>query len=116
MWCCPGLIAISLPEPRESARHTWNELRTKINTLRSYYGLSAYAWKETIVTGATSLRGWAEHMTEMQEAVTEIISLVNGWDAMAVRNIIPVPNWVNVADEVPRAAAITQLRSLLAQL
>ena len=93
-----------------------NELRTKINTQRSYYGLDAYAWKETITAGATSLRGWAEHITELQEAVAEIISLVNGWDPLAVRNTIPVPSWVNVADEMPRAAAVMQLRSLLAQL
>ena len=93
-----------------------NELRTKINTMRSYYGLSAYAWNETIAAGATSLRGWAVHLTEMREAVTEILSLVNGWDPLAVRNTIPMPSWVDVTGDVPRAAAITQLRSLLAQL
>ncbi len=93
-----------------------NELRTKINTMRGYYGLTAYSWAETITAGSTSLRGWAEHIAEIQAAIDEVIALVNGWDTEAVRNTIVAPVWEQAESSTPKASALEQLRSMIAQL
>lgn len=92
-----------------------NELRTNINNVRQYYGLSNYAWAETITAGVTKSRGWMDHVTEMHAAVNEVISIVNGWDTQSITNRIPVPMWLTLGSK-PSADVVTQLRSVVEAL
>ena len=92
-----------------------NELRTAIDIGRSYYGLSAYGWSETISAGQTSMRGWAGHIAELRSAIDEVITLVNGWDGAVVENKISLPTWTPLATW-PKASDLTQIRTMITQL
>jgi len=93
------------------------ELRTMINTVRAYYGLSAYSWAETITAGTTALSGWAAHVIELRAAIDEIVALVNGWDVSASENRITLPAWIAVTSgQKPRADVMEQIRAALVLL
>ena len=93
------------------------EIREMVNTVRAYYGLSAYAWAETITAGTTPLANWSAHVTELRTAIDEVIAYVNAWDTTATANKIPVPSWIVVTSgQKPSAAAIEQIRAVLVTL
>lgn len=77
-----------------------NELRTRINTLRAYYGLSAYGWSATPVAGETGLVSWRDHVLELRSALADVYAYV-GLDA---------PAWTDLPVNCPKAIAIDELR------
>ncbi len=92
-----------------------NELRTMVNTVRAYYGLAAVVWAETITAGVTKSRGWKTHVIELQQAINDVVVLVNGWDAVSTVNRIPAMNWVELTEK-PNADVMNQLRQVIAWL
>ena len=100
---------------RPKAAHM-NELRTAINTMRSYYGLPDVVWAESIEAGTTSPRNWPAHITEMRAAINEIVALVNGWDASSTTNNIVLPAWTSIRGAQPQADVMEQLRAVIALL
>ncbi|MGI6634174.1 MAG: hypothetical protein ACOX7B_03260 [Christensenellales bacterium] len=92
-----------------------NELRNNINIMRQYYGLNAKAWSETVVAGHTSTRNWAAHITEMREAIKDIINQVNGWDINSNALNITQPNWIPLTQR-PSAPIMAQLRQVIENL
>ena len=91
------------------------ELRTMVNTIRQYYGLSAVAWAETITAGVTKSRGWKAHVVELQQAISDIVTLVNGWDAVSTVNQIAAFTWITPGVN-PSAAVMNQIRQVIAWL
>lgn len=81
---------IELGTTRIKAAHM-NEIRANINTMRTYYGLAAKTWAETIVAGQTSTRGWQDHVIEIRAAIMDVINLVNGWDVNSASQGIIAP-------------------------
>jgi len=53
------------------------ELRNAVNMVRDYYGLNAFAWSESIISGKTQIKNWSYHIQELRSAIDQIISLVN---------------------------------------
>lgn len=100
---------------RVKAAHI-NELRGYIDTIRAYYGLSAYAWSETITANQTSLSGWNGHILELWEAVDEVVALVNGWDTSAISNQIVLDTRIVASGKQPHADIMQQLRAAIALL
>lgn len=92
-----------------------NELRTMVNNVRVYYGLTAVVWAETITAGATKSRGWKAHVAELMAAINDVVTLVNGWDTESTVNRIPALNWVTLAEK-PSAEVMNQLRQVIAWL
>ena len=92
------------------------ELRAYINTVRAYYGLAAVSWAATITAHVTSTAGWAAHVAEMQGAIDDVITLVNGWDANADDDMIEEPTWIVPDGKRPQADVMEQLRSVLVTL
>jgi len=92
-----------------------NEIRANVNTMRTYYGLAAKEWEETIVAGRTSTRGWQDHVAEIRTAIMDVINLVNGWDVNTAAQGIVAPNWIPLT-RTPSAAVMMQLRSTIAAL
>lgn len=92
-----------------------NELRTMVNTIRQYYGLSAVVWAETITAGVTKSRGWKAHVAELRAAINDVVTLVNGWDTESTVNRIPALNWVTLTEK-PSAEVMNQLRQVIAWL
>ena len=91
------------------------ELRTMVNTIRQYYGLSAVAWAETITAGVTKSREWKAHVVELQQAISDIVTLVNGWDAVSTVNQIAAFTWISPGVK-PSAAVMNQIRQVIAWL
>lgn len=99
---------------RIKAAHV-NELRTMVNTIRQYYGLSAVVWAETITAGVTKSRGWKAHVIELQQAINDVVTLVNGWDAVSTVNRIAAFTWITPGVK-PSAAVMNQIRQVIAWL
>ncbi len=74
------------------------ELQSRVNTMRQYYGLSDYAFSE-IVSGQTSLGGWTMHVNEIRAAIDEIG--------------IQHDTWLVITENKPRADVITQMRNVV---
>jgi hypothetical protein len=92
-----------------------NELRTMVNTVRAYYGLAAVVWAETITAGVTKSRGWKAHVIELQQAISDIVTLVNGWDTVSSTNRIAAFTWITPGVK-PSAAVMNQIRQVIAWL
>lgn len=90
-----------------------NEIRTAINQVRAYYGLSAYTWLENITAGLTSMASWADHVQEMRTAIEQIVSFVNAWDSTGTGHRITLPLWYPITGKRPIAAVIMQLRAVI---
>lgn len=66
-----------------------NELRSALNTVEGYYGMTATTWDETITKDSTNIK--ASHIYELRSAVDRIITYVNQFDPdNAVNNIDPI--------------------------
>jgi hypothetical protein len=92
------------------------ELRTLINTVRAYYGLSAVSWAETITAGVTKTRNWLSHIAEMENAIDDVIALVNGWDTVSATNRITPVTWITPSGGKPQADVMEQIRATIALL
>lgn len=92
-----------------------NELRTIVNNVRVYYGLSAVVWAETITAGVTKSRGWKAHVIELQQAINDVVTLVNGWDAVSTVNRISSFSWITPGVK-PSAEVMNQIRQVIAWL
>ncbi len=77
-----------------------NELRARINTLRAYYGLSAYGWSAAPVAGETGLVSWRDHVLELRNALADAYASVG----------LAVPAWTDLPVNCPKAIAIDELR------
>lgn len=91
------------------------ELRTMISTIRAYYGLAAVSWAEAITAGVTKARNWQAHAIEMQNAVKDVVMLVNGWDTESTINRIALSAWIAPGIK-PQANVMEQLRTVIASL
>lgn len=72
------------------------ELQDRINTLRGFYGLSAYAFSPIDARG---IAGWTTHVNELRAAFDEIGKSHEAWIAISVN--------------CPRADVIEQLRAVV---
>ncbi|GHU70175.1 hypothetical protein FACS1894184_15260 [Clostridia bacterium] len=68
-------------------------LRSMINAIRHYYGMSAAAWSTPIISGQTQIRDWPFHIEELRRAIDVIIVYVNAFEASG-RFDIPIPTWL----------------------
>ena len=91
------------------------ELRTMVNTIRSYYGLSAVSWAETITAGITKTRNWKAHITELRSAINDVVTIINTWDESSTTNRVPALAWTPISEK-PDAAAMNQLREVITWL
>ncbi len=101
-------------ETRVKAAHIAT-LRTAVNNVRAYYGLTAYAWTEDIVPGKTQIKNWTYHIIELRKAVEQIVAFINSFDA-AITFDVPVPQWLPITPGRPKAAVMEQLAELITQL
>lgn len=91
------------------------ELQTAIGVLRAAYGLVAVAWKS--VTPNVTKIGDDSIITQMQTAVQDILTFINGWDAANATFDLSIA-WVTVTvaggvSAIKLRQAIEQLRAVL---
>lgn len=86
-----------------------NEIRSRVEQLCAFYGLSAPSWNESIIAGTTSIKHYPAHVAEIRSTLTAIYQKINGLGAGV---IIPAPAWSTTLDDTkPKAAAIEELRA-----
>lgn len=86
-----------------------NEIRSRVEQLCAFYGLSAPSWNESIIAGTTSIKHYPAHVAEIRSTLTAIYQKINGLGAGV---IIPTPAWSTTLDDTkPKAAAIEELRA-----
>lgn len=74
------------------------ELQNAVNTLRAFYGLSAYGFT-TITAGTTSLAGWSAHVAELRAAIDQMNSNHE--------------TWITISVNCPRVDVMEQLRKIV---
>ena len=72
-------------------------------------------WSGTITAGITKARGWKSHVIELQQAINDVVTLVNGWDAASTVNRIAAFAWISPSVK-PSAAVMNQIRQVIAWL
>ena len=81
------------------------ELQDRVNTLRTFYGLSAYSFT-TITAGTTGLSGWTAHVNQIRTAIEDVCTASGKTHA----------TWISFTANCPRADIIQQLRSVILAL
>lgn len=84
-------------QTRVKALHM-QELQDRVNTLRGFYGLSAYSFT-TIKSGSTQLKDWTAHVKEIRTAI----------DGISTKH----DTWITISANCPRADVIEQLRTVI---
>ena len=84
-------------------------MRSRVEQLCAFYGLSAPSWNESIIAGTTSIKRYPAHVAEIRSALTALYQNINGLGAGI---IVPAPVWSTTLDDTkPKAAAIEELRA-----
>ena len=81
------------------------ELQSRANTLRTFYGLNAYSFT-TIAAGTTSLAGWTTHVNQIRTAIEDVCNASGKTHE----------SWISFSVNCPRADVIQQLRSVILAL
>lgn len=105
---------ITANETKVKAAHI-TALRTAVNTVRNYYGLSAVIWSENILAGKTYVKNWPFHILEIRQALKPVIDLINQFDAVSTFDV-PEVEWLPIGTGRPRAAVMQQLQELILAL
>ncbi len=108
------LEEIALNVTKVKASHI-RSLRTAINNVRDFYGLSAISWSEDIIAGKTYVKSWPFHVLELRKAIAQIVDVINSFD-VAWANKLPDPAWIPIATGRPQAAVMQQLQTLILDL
>ena len=87
-------------------------LRTAVNNVRDFYGLSAVGWSEDVITGKTHVKNWPFHVLELRNAIEQVVDSVNGFD-VAWTNKLPDPEWIPITMGRPQAAVMQQLQTII---
>ena len=102
---------ITANETHVKAAHI-QTLRTAVNMVRSYYGLSPATWSEDISAGKTTVKNWPFHITEIRKAIEPIITAINGFDSSSAFDIPPV-TWLPIGAGRPKADMMQQIQNLI---
>ncbi len=102
---------ITANETHVKASHI-QKLRTAVNMVRSYYGLSPATWSEDLSAGKTTVKNWPFHITELRKAIEPVITAVNGFDSSSAFDIPPV-TWLPVGAGRPKADVMQQIQILI---
>ena len=81
------------------------ELQSRANTLRTFYGLNAYSFT-TITAGTTSLAGWTTHVNQIRTAIEDVCNASGKTHE----------SWIPFSVNCPRADVIQQLRRVILAL
>lgn len=93
-----------------------SELRSQIDVIRSYYGLSSYNWSTVMVARSSKISNWLTEIREIRTAMTEVINQINEWDYSSTTGNLDLPSWISVTTCCPRADVMNELRNILRTL
>ena len=87
-------------------------LRTAVNNIRDFYGLSAVSWSEDVVASKTYVKNWPFHVLELRKAIEQVVDFINAFD-ITWANKLPDPAWIPITTSRPQAAVMQQLQTII---
>jgi hypothetical protein len=90
-------------------------LRTAINNIRHYYGLTTFVWQESIISGRTQISRWTWHVLELRGAINEVIAFINGFDTSQIFTVSPL-SWIPIEYGRPKAAVMAQICEVISTI
>ena len=97
-------------ETRVKAAHIM-ELRTCLDNICDYYGLSHTDWGGDITAGVTSAGNWPAHMAAIQATARRIAQFINSWDAVTQEFGVTLPFFESISRA--NANAVNQMRQII---
>lgn len=91
-------------------------IRTAVNTVRNYYGMTAFVWSNNIVAGITEVRDWVFHIVEIRSALNPILDLINSYECEMVGYDFKDFKWIPLSSGRPKADVMTQIQTLILNL
>ncbi len=88
-------------------------IRTAVNTIRNYYGMTAFSWSSFITPGVTQVRDWVFHIIEIRSALNPVIDMVNSFHSESMTFDIEPFEWIPLTTGRPKADVITQIHELI---
>jgi len=110
----PPFDEITANETTVKAAHI-QTLRTAVNAVRRYYGMTAMVWSEEVVAGRTPIRNWTFHVLEVRKAIEQVIETINSFAPGSTFGV-SIPDWLPPAPGRPKAAVMRQLQDVLLDL
>ena len=87
-------------------------LRSAVNNVRDFYGMSAVSWSEDVITGKTYVKNWPFHVLELRKAIEQVVDAINAFD-IAWANKLPDPAWIPITTGRPQATVMQQLQTII---
>lgn len=91
-------------------------IRTAVNVVRNYYGMTAFSWSSNITAGITEVRDWVFHIVEIRSALNQILDLINSYDCETVGYDFKDFEWIPLSDGRPKADVMNQIQALILSL
>lgn len=88
-------------------------IRTAVNTVRNYYGMTAFSWSKGIVVGVTEVRDWVFHVIEIRLALNPIIDLINNYNCESSTFDVDAFAWIPLTNGRPKADVMNQIHALI---
>lgn len=110
-----------LPNPFEeiieNVRHVKAEhiltIRTAVNVVRNYYGMTAFSWGSSVVSGVTKVRDWVFHIVEIRRALDPVITLVNSFHSESMTFDVEDFEWISLTGGRPKASVVRQIYEVI---
>jgi hypothetical protein len=87
-------------------------IRTAVDNVRVYYGLSAAPWSENIIAKQTQIKNWTAHITQIRQAIMQIVQKINSHDGVTTFDVTQF-TWIPFTGGRPSAAIMNQIQETL---
>lgn len=81
------------------------------NTVRNYYGMTAFNWSSSIIPGVTEVRDWVFHILEIRSALNSVIELINSFSSVTFEI-----EWIPLTTGRPKADVMEQIHEVVLAL
>ncbi len=88
-------------------------IRTAVNTVRNYYGMTAFSWSKSITASVTEVRDWVFHILEIRSALNPVIDLINNYNCDTSTFDVDAFGWIPLTAGRPKADVMTQIHELI---
>lgn len=88
-------------------------IRSAVNTVRNYYGMTAFICSSSITPGVTQVRDWIFHILEICSALNPVIDLVNSFHPGSIVFNVDDFEWIPLTTGRPKADVMNQIHEVL---
>ena len=83
-------------------------IRTAVNSVRNYYGMTEFSWSSDITSGVTEVRDWVFHILEIRSALNSVIELINSFSSGTFE-----VEWIPLTTGRPKADVMEQIHEVI---